>query len=36
MADYVHPDGASPLRPLDGVPGISLPGDFALEQPIEA
>jgi hypothetical protein len=31
MGDYINPEGTSPLAPLEGVPGITLPGDFALE-----
>jgi hypothetical protein len=31
MAEYKNPTGVSPLPHLDGVPGITLPGDFALE-----
>lgn len=31
MANYSNPTGISPLLPLAGVPGITLPDDFALE-----
>ena len=31
MGDYTNPRGLYPLAPLANVPGISLPGDFALE-----